>query len=185
MLGVCLIPPDTVFAGRAEDPLRLLSIKAGMVGSGDVEVGAARLRQDKSFSLAFASEFPAGEHFHYGLSADFLWMNWTGDDLGMGIDASETLLDLHISVKGNVDLLGRRVTMRPGVGIGYGVMGRQSRLNPMNFLTLRASAEAIYWLPKARGLLLEAIWWNAPNGGDDDTDVTIGALPVFRVGFVF
>lgn len=184
-LLVLIAGSTSLTAAEDQEVFRIKSVKLGMIGSGTVEVNDQELDQKRGFSFGLAWELPFGPRFHTGLAADIMWLRWRGDSLGLGFDDTEALMDLHTTVKGNIDAVGERLTLRPGVGIGWGQMGRQARLNPMNFLTLRASFEVIYWLPRNRGIVLEAVYWNAPSGGDDQNDVTIGPAVLLRAGFAF
>jgi len=119
------------------------------------------------------------------MAVDLLWMDWSGGAGSFNLPQSEALLDASLNFKANVPCLDGQLMIRPGVGIGYGVMRRRAALKGTNYLTLKAFVETIYSLPKDRGILAEIGVWQAPNGGDDDTLVHIGPLLLLRVGFVF
>jgi outer membrane protein with beta-barrel domain len=180
-----LLAVSAATAAEFSEGERYTSIKAGLIGSGTVDVEGTEINQSTGFSLGLSYDFPLGERLHYGISVDLHRMKWSGDaDRFQGEDA-ETLLDLGLVWKYMLVLSEDQFAIRPGIGAGYGTLRRRQTLNGTNYLTLKAFTEIIYFSARGTGLLVEVGGFYAPTGGDSDTDIKIGPLLYARVGLMF
>ncbi|MBD3258094.1 hypothetical protein GF377_06640 [candidate division GN15 bacterium] len=167
------------------EPTNWTGFKAGVLLDGDVELGDATVDQETSFLLQAFYDFPFGDNVFYGLGADILGMKWRGETDEQRVDETELLLDVGLHFKALLRPFGNRFAVRPGGGIGYGVMRRLENLNGSNFLTLKAYVEFVYQFDTERVILIDVGVWDAPTGGDAETDITIGPLAFVRAGIAF
>jgi hypothetical protein len=183
-LLVCLAPLVAQAADISE-PSNWTGGKIGWLASGTVELDEFEVDQENSFLFGFFSDFPMGKSFHYGVAMDLLRMDWSSDSTGARVDESELMLDLSLNVKGMLRLPGNRVAIRPGAGVGYGVMRRREALNGTNYLTLKAYTELVIAIGAERVIILDAGVWSSPTGGDSETSIKVGPLFFVRGGFSF
>jgi len=162
-------------------------VKVGLIGSGEVKVSGEIIDQNASFMAGFFFDLPFGSKFHYGLSADFVNMNWQAAGTDRDFKESRGLLDLGINLKGNFVGEDSPVGLRPGVGIGFGVLRGMddAGIGGSTYLTLKAFAEIVYFTPGDLIFLFDAGVWYAPSGGDNALDIAIGPLVFLRGGVVF
>ena len=166
------------------EPSNWTGAKLGLLMSGTADIDEIEVDQKSSFSFSLFSDFTFGDYFHYGIAMDIMRMDWSADKDELQLDEAETMLDMSLNVKATLPFAGNRIALRPGVGIGYGVMRRREAFNGTNYLTLKAYAELAVMIGE-KAILIDAGVWNAPTGGDSDTDITIGPLGFVRAGIAF
>ncbi len=176
-----------VMASEFDEGDNYTGVKVGLIGSGHVDMADRGADQATSLIGGVFFDLPFGSRLSYGLSADFFSMSWESADLRFPFEESEWLLDLGVNLKGN--LLGESgaLRLRPGVGVGLGVLRRMETANVggSNFLTLKAFLEIVLATPGDLSFLLDAGVWRAPSGGDATTDITVGPLVFLRAGVMF
>ena len=182
---VAILAPSIVNAAEIDEPSNWTGVKVGALFEGTTEIDSIEVDQKTSFMLGLFYDFPMGRDFQYGLAMDILRMDWKSGSDEYDLDESELMLDLSINVKAFMRVPGNRVAIRPGVGVGYGVMRRREAFNGTNYLTLKAYAEIAVAINDTKVLLLDAGVWNAPTGGDSETDISVGPLVFVRGGLAF
>lgn len=183
---VSLVPfPGVVLGADIREPTTWTGVKAGVLFPGNLEAGDVDADQKTSFCFQFFSDFPMGDHLHYGPTIEVLRMDWTSDNDSLRLGSTELMLDLSLNVKAMVPLPGDRVAIRPGFGIGYGVMKRRQDFNGTNYLTLKVYSELAFMLDTDRALIIDGGLWYVPVGGDSETDIRIGPLAFLRAGISF
>ncbi len=160
-------------------------VKAGVIGSGNVDIDGTEIDHSTGFSLGLCYDFPLGERVHYGISIDMHRMKWSGTDENFQGEDTETLLDLGLAWKYMLVTSEDRFAIRPGLGVGFGTVRRRQTLNGTNYLTVKAFTEIIYFSARGTGFLAEIGGFYAPTGGDSETDIKIGPLVYARAGILF
>jgi len=185
-LGLFLFPL-LLTASDFEEGESYTGVKLGVIGSGAVDVAGHDVDHSTSLTAGCFFDFPFGSKFHYGLSADFLRMDWQAADYPIPFEQSEWFLDLGINFKGNFVDENSQLGFRPGLGIGFGFLRKMETAGVSNssYLTLKAFAEIIYFTPGDLIFLFDCGIWYAPSGGDNLTDVKIGPLVFLRGGVMF
>jgi len=175
----------SVMASEFDEGEQYSGAKIGMIGSGNVEVDEFELDQEQDFSLGIFYDFPIGNDFHYGLSADFFRMKWSGIGDADRFRQSETLLDMALSVKANLWLLHDRLAFRPGFAVGLGTQKRRFNFKGTNHLTLKVFGEVLFFTNSNLGIVSGFGIWHSPSGGDSDHDIKIGPMFYSRIGILF
>ena len=160
-------------------------VKVGMLGAGEVDLTGETADQKAGFGAGVFFDFPAGTHLHYGASVDLFSVHWKANTDTYSFDATELMMDIGINVKAMLGRENGSFALRPGLGIGFGVLRRMADFNGSNYLTLKAFAEMVYFTPGTIALLLDSGVWYAPSGGDNDHDIKIGPLFYLRAGVMF
>ena len=186
LAGFALILGATasVNAVDLDEPSNWTGAKLGVLMSGTAEINDIEVDQKSTYSFSLFSDFPLGDYFHYGIAMDIMRMDWFADKDELHLDEAETMLDVSLNFKATLPFAGKRFALRPGVGIGYGVMRRREGFNGTNYLSLKAYTELAVMIGE-KAVLIDAGIWDAPTGGDSDTDITIGPLTFVRAGIAF
>ena len=161
--------------------------KVGLIGSGTADIERESVHEQAGVSAGFFFDLPMGSRLHYGLSTDLHEMTWQGENSLGRVEESGWLLDIGINLKGDFFSDNSPFGFRPGLGAGVGFLGKMDGLglSGSSYITLRATAEIVYFSPSDLMFLLETGVWYAPSGGDNITDVTIGPLLLLRAGVMF
>ena len=160
-------------------------VKAGVIGSGEVKIEGEGVDQDAGVTFGLLFDFPYGRRMHYGAAVEFLQMNWNAGSRSFRFSQSELLMDIGITMKAMFPCAGTRFVVRPGVGIGFGMLRRMGSFNGSNYLTLKVFSEFIYFFEDLPAFLIDGGVWYAPTGGDINSDITIGPLLFLRLGVLF
>ena len=178
-------PPAT--ASDYETGESYTGVKFGLLGAGDVKVEDFEVDHASTFIAGLFFDFPIGDRFHYGLSADYLQMDWTSRRYLYPFAQSESLLDLGVTFKAYLNGENSPLGIRPGLGLGIGVLRKmeQAGIGSSSYLTLKVSMEFVYHTAGDLSFLLDGGMWHAPNGGDNAIDVRIGPLLFVRAGVMF
>lgn len=141
------------------------------------------MHQNTSISLGVAYDASISSNFFWGLSVDFHGMDWERPTTRES--DKRTLIDVAAGLKYRISVADGLFALRPGIAIGTGILPSISGLNNARLLTLKGTAEFIYYFSENLGLLIEGGVFVAPSGDDDVNDISIKSLPIFRVGLVF
>jgi len=164
---------------------RYTSVKAGVIGSGTVDIDGTDVDQSLGLSIGLGYDFPLGERLHYGFAINLYRMKWSAETVDFQGEDTETMLDIGLAWKWMAVMSEDRFAIRPGLGVGYGTLRRRQSLNGTNYLTLKAFTEIIYFSARETGYMVEVGGFYAPTGGDSDTDIKIGPLLYARAGIMF
>jgi hypothetical protein len=162
-------------------------VKIGLVSSGDVDFNGATIDQGAGLAAGLFFDQPLGSRLHGGLAIDLLSMDWDGSRADLPFAQKEMLLDIGLTAKMNLTGEESSIMVRPGAGLGLGVMSKLEAANlaSSSYLSLKAFTELAYDGGGDLIYLVEAGLWYAPSGGDKTRDVKIGPLFLLRAGLMF
>ena len=161
-----------------------LSLRLGVIGSGTVEINNS-IERDQRTALSFGSSYDASisDILFWGLNIDFHRMKWEG---GFPFGTNQrTMLDISAGFKFRLTAFDGLVAFKPGIALGAGVLREISGVNDSRFLTIKVSADLVFYLGDQFGILIEGGMFTAPNGDDNVNNINIKPLPLFRVGLVY
>ena len=149
----------------AQDALSF-GAKAGAVGPGCVYIEDSDcFESDVNYSFGGFLDYLFAERISGGLFADVHGIS------GEGTEDTENMIDLGATLKGIILASGGSVTLRPGLGVGYGMVTVADE--DVKFLTLRGMLEALFDVGGLR-VGAEAGVYTGPSGGNEELDVTFG-----------
>lgn len=161
------------------------TVSAGFLLSGDVELDSPTVDSRSAYSLGACFDIPIGNRFFLALSIDLHRQDWKGPWEDLGRQAEGTLADLGLGLKRLIYLGESRFALRPGVGIGFASLGNMLVTRGSNYLTASGTTDLIYMVSEQIGLMVEVGGWLTLAGSDNDQDITLGPMPLIRLGVVF
>lgn len=144
-----------------------------MPGDAYVEEADAFFDIDMGFGVGGLVDTRLGEKLLGGVFLDALNVS--------AYDESAMMVDVGAALKAVLGGGGTSPTWRPGIGVGYGMLGGVGALESTHYLTLRGTVEAV--LPS--GWVAEAVLYGSPTGGNSDVTVSWGPLFQLRFGRIF
>jgi len=186
ILLTIMLPVASAATAGERSRIGYVGLSGGVMGSGTSEINTITTDLSSSLSLGGFVDFAFGEHLHYGLAASYARMTWSVDDSLLIIrDEKKTLIDIAVTFKADLGIRNGAVLIRPGVGVGFAMLSRLSRLYGTNYLSVSAFTQVAVQIRGGTYAMVDAGIWQAPSGGNDDYDITIGPLAYLRLGVMF
>ncbi len=158
----------------------VLGVKGGLITGGEfwVEDYPYDMESDMSFSFGSYLDHKLGEKITGGLYLD-------AHNLAV-YEESKLLLDLGLTIKAMIASKSANLTFKPGIGIGYGMLGEIEGLaDGSNYFMLRAGCDVVFSSPRSLSWLGELAIIGAGAGGNDDHDMGFGPMFLIRGGLAF
>ena len=161
------------------------TVKAGVIGSGPVDLRDFHTVNETAVSLGACFDYPIGSSFFFDFGVDFYRMNWVSRWELRGQNSRATMAEINVGLKQLMLLSGSGLALRPGLSLGFGSLGEMNEIKGSSYLTGRISIEALVAVSKKLGLAAEAAMWSSLSGSDNDQDISLGPEAVLRLGLVF
>lgn len=152
-------------------------LKAGLVSPGTWYAGDFSYDPDMGYSLGGFLDYKLGDKITGGLYVDVDGINV--------YETSSTLYDIGITIKAILYSQTSTFTFKPGIGIGYGALGKVDYYASTNYMMLRGFVDVVYSTSSSISWLGEIGLWGSPNGGNDDFEAYFDTGFMVRGGIVF
>lgn len=167
-------------AGDITAKSTVLGVKAGLITGGEfwVEDYPYDMETDMSFSFGSYLDHKLGEKITGGLYLD-------AHNFSV-YEENKLFMDMGITIKALIGSSKSKLTIKPGIGFGYGMLGELKPLaDASNYFMLRAACEAVFSTPGNISWLGEVGIMGAATGGNDDADMGFGPMFLIRGGMAF
>ncbi|PWB74779.1 hypothetical protein C3F09_03570 [candidate division GN15 bacterium] len=149
----------------------------GFIGTGKFRMDGHNINTQPGFTFGVKFDIRWFDHVYWGVSADVhrLYVQDTG----------QYFLDLCLNVKRFYFGRSSQVGFRPGIGIGFGHLTQFRNVASTEYLMTRVTLEIIFFSETRVGWIVEVGLIGAPTGGNRETSINYGPVPLFRVGAMF
>lgn len=149
----------------------------GFIGNGKFRIDGNNLNTQPGFTFGIKFDVRWFDHVYWGVSADVhrLYVRDTG----------QYFLDLCLNVKRFYFGRSSRVGFRPGLGVGFGHLTQFRNVESSDYLMTRVTLEVIFFSETKVGWIVEIGFIGSPAGGNQQSSITYGPVPLFRVGAMF
>jgi hypothetical protein len=154
----------------------LVGPKIGILGRANIEAGDETFTSKINVSLGLFFDVSVAGRLYSGVAVDFHNIEV--------LDQQQFFLDISIPLKFSIPFDHPGIIVKPVVAVGWGHLAGITFMKATNYLTLKASVELHYLMPKKRAWVFELGVFDAPVGGNSHTDSSVGLAPLFRVGYV-
>lgn len=176
-IGVLLIDLNSSFAADVRNASSIYGLKAGIVSPGTWFVGDFEYDPDMGYSLGGFLDYKLGPKITGGGYIDVHRIS--------AYETSNSLFDLGVTIKAIIYSQTSSFTFKPGIGIGYGTLGKMDIYASTTYMVLKGYVDIVYSTPGSVSWLGEIGLWGSPNGGNDDFEAYFGTGLILRGGIVF
>ncbi len=174
---VLLLSYATAFGGDVRNTQSTYGLKAGLVSPGTWFVGDFEYGPDMGYSLGGFLDYKLGEKITGGVYVDIHGIN--------AYESSSSLFDFGITLKALIYNQTSKFTFKPGIGIGYGTLGKMDIYASTNYMVLKGFVDIVHSTPGGMSWLGEVGFWGSPDGGNDDFEAYFGTGLIVRGGIIF
>jgi hypothetical protein len=176
--ALILILTATAFGGDTAEKTTYFGVKAGIISPGAFYVSDREFDSDMSYSIGGFLDYQLGPKIFGGLSLN---INGFG-----AYEETTTMFDLNANLKARIANEKNSLIFRPGLEIGYANMGSLgSSYESSNYLLLKGIVEVLFPSEGNLTWLGEIGIVGAPDGGNDDHEMTFGPGFFLRGGILF
>lgn len=155
----------------------VFGVKGGLIAPGSVELDGDVYDTDSGFSL--------GAFLDYKLSPKVCGGVFFDLDQLTSENESVNFIDIGLMLKALIYKRTGNLTLKPGLGFGYGILPSVDDIGSTTYLTIKASAEIVASTHRSFSWLGEIAIFGAPWGGNDLYDTAINGLVLIRGGILF
>ena len=152
-------------------------VKLGLISPGTWFVGDFEYDPDMGYSIGGFLDYKLGPKISGGIDLDLNGFN--------AYETSSNLINFGITLKAILYSETSNLTFRPGIGIGYGTIGKMDIYESSSYFMLKGGVEMVYSAPGGLSWLGELALIGSPDGGNDDIEMYLGTGFLLRAGLVF
>ena len=152
-------------------------VKLGLISPGTWFVGDFEYDPDMGYSLGGFLDHKLAPKLTGGLDLDISKFS--------AYETSSNLINFGITLKAILFSETSDFTFRPGIGIGYGSLGKMDIYESSSYFMLKGGVEVVYITQGGTSWLGELSLIGSPDGGNDDIEMYLGTGFLIRAGLVF
>jgi hypothetical protein len=157
-------------------------MRLGFVSGEVIRLDGREEEGQPGFSFGAAMEFRIARGWHLGIGADVHRMHLS--------DSGQFFIDASLSLKRSFFSQSSKISLRPGVAIGYGSMDyftilSRGRIERTHFMVWKATFETIFFGHARVAPFIDVGMMGTAFGGNSEHDLRLGPFPYLRAGMMF